>query len=138
MTVFDYTLPVSGIAMQWKPLKVGTEMDIRAAYKSEAQKHLLHYMLLAARISRYGEKDRCDLSDVREWDALDLEAFTDEVTLREEERRAAFAAKRSNGSPIQDLEAAYAQASVALNGLNIALGAVMSCAKAAQPGPLES
>jgi len=126
----EFTLPVLGKKLEWGPLKVGKDLDIRSA-NVKTSLELQSVLLLIARITKYGDKDKCDLADVRDWDQLDLEAFGDEVTLRENERRAALIATRGPGTPLANLEQAMESMQLASAQFGAALGQVLACARAA-------
>jgi hypothetical protein len=138
--VYEWKQPVGGKAILWRPLKVGQELDIAAANRRPEQQHLVSALVLAARIVKYGDAERCSLADVRDWDEYDFEAFVEETNLVESQRRAALRKGRMDQAPIEALEAAVEQANAAANAFNVALRAVLDHAKAceaAQSGPLK-
>ncbi len=117
----DFVFPVSGIKAQWKPLDVGKQLDLTAAYAKDGMRHLLLPVLLAARIVRFGDKPACTLADLRAMDDIDYDAFSEEVERKEAERRAAYRKKAPGESPAAKLRALAEEARVLLDRVKQAL-----------------
>ena len=137
---FEWTQPVGGKKVSWRPLKVGDQMDLDANYGRADVAYLRKYAGYAKRIMNMeglapGQKPQ--VNDLREWDEYDLEAFAEEVAMREMARANALSAQRP-GSPILRLEQAIESAQLAASKLGEELKNVLAAAKQTeqQLGPL--
>lgn len=139
---YQFQFPVSGVMTQWKPLPVGKQLDITAAYRKEEVRHLLVPALLAARIVRYGDKPQCTIADLRAMDDIDYDAFAEEVERKEGERRASYRKKQPGESPAVKLRLFVEEARVALDKikqtLDDAVARAIETEASAGAGPLSS
>lgn len=140
--MFEWTQPIGGQKIVWRPLKVGDHIDLDANYGRSDMAHLKRYATLAARVVSVDGQEKAkfqnDLLNFRDWDEYDLIAFGEEVDSRENARAAALAPQRPGGV-VQSLEQAVIKAQVAANDLGMALAAVVAKAKEAEQklGPLK-
>jgi hypothetical protein len=104
---FSYTLPVIGVALIWKPLTLGQEIEIDAQHRRVDNAHLKPIEVIRRRITSYGDKPVCTLEDMKAWDTIDYEDFCKEIEEREAERKASFIRRKSDASPgpVAELEA---------------------------------
>lgn len=132
----NWTQPIGGKVVEWRPLTVGDNMDLDANYQQASIFHLKKYAQYAMRVVSFDGKPGFQASDLRTWDAFDLEAFAEEVVLREQLRASTLSGKR-DGSAVQRLEGAVNEAQAAATKLGQCLNDVLAAAKAAeQNGPL--
>lgn len=101
--MFDFTLPLSQKAITWKPLTIGQQLDARAAHKDNGS---LVLDMLARRILTFDGKPGITLGQIREWDTIDFNAFTDHVDSSEADRAAKFQKPMLAGDAILLLEQA--------------------------------
>ena len=94
LPVFDFTLPVSGVAIKWSPLSVGVEIDVMAEHAGKAT---LAFEYLRRRMTGADGKP-VEMGKMREMDSLDLEMFQVEVNRVEEARRKQFT--KGSDSPL--------------------------------------
>lgn len=139
-TKFEWTLPMSGKKVAWRPLRVGDQMDLDANYGAAQRAHLKKYAAYAMRlvtIEGLAPGDKPQVEHLRDWDEYDLEAFAEEVAMREMARANALSAQRP-GTPIPRLEQAIESAQLTLNKVAEALKDVLIAAKSAEQslGPL--
>lgn len=128
---FSWTQPVDGKVVEWRPLTVGDNMDLDANYQQVQIAHLKKYAQYAMRVVNFDGKPGFQVNDFRTWDAYDLEAFAEEVVMREQLRASALTGQR-NGSAVQRLEASINKAQAAATELGQALADVLASAKAAE------
>jgi len=140
---FEWTQPIGGQKIVWRPLKVGDHIDLDGNYGRSDMAHLKRYATLAARIvsvdgTPKAQLQKDDVGIVREWDEHDLIAFNEEVESRELARSVALAPQRPGGV-VSSLEQAVNKAQVAATELAMALTAVLQKAKEAEQklGPLK-
>ena len=89
--MYEWTQPIGKKVIKWRPLTVGDEMDVQATYRLAENQHLQPYELLRRRILTVsGEEKKCEMGDFRQWDALDLDLFAEEVQRVERDRKAGF------------------------------------------------
>lgn len=139
---FEWTQPVGGQKIVWRPLKVGDHIDIDGNYSRADMAHQKKYVMLEARIisvdgTPKAQLNKSDCGIVRDWDEYDLIAFNDEVESRELARVVALAPQRPGGA-VATLEQAVNKAQAAANDLAQALTAVLQRAREAEQklGPL--
>lgn len=117
--MYDFVLPVSQKAIKWKPLDVGQQLALGAAYQGN-QKIYLDAAMYAARIVQYGDKTAtpgvqpCSFPEIQVWDEVDYTLFSDEVTARETERFNAFRKKEAPTTTIAKAEKAISDANSGL------------------------
>lgn len=130
--------PIGGKTITWKPITVGDEMDIDAAYRHDNNRHLNKYMRLAVRITALdGAAKRVELHDIRNWDSFDLDSFYEEVQLQEA-KRAASLGKADQANPATMYRAAAARVEVAMAEMAGALRDAGSAVEAAMSRPTET
>jgi len=139
---YDFVFPVSQTKVLWKPLEVGKQLDLTAAYRKDEVRHLLLPALLAARITRYGDKAQCTIADLRAMDDIDYDAFSEEVERKESERRASYRKKAPAESSAAKLRALAEEARVILDRvkqvLDDAVAKAIDAEASSGAGPLSS
>lgn len=139
---FDWTQPIGGQKVTWRPLKVGDHIDLEANYGRSDVAHMKKYATLAARIISIDGKPKSelggDLVNLREWEDYDLAEFNAEIESREIARAVALAPQRPGGV-VSSLEQAVNKLQMTLNEAAVALNAVVMKAKEAEQklGPLK-
>ena len=131
---------MSGKKVTWRALRVGDQMDLDANYGAANRAHLKKYAAYAMRLVTIegltpGEKPQVE--HLREWDEYDLEAFAEEVAMREMARANALSSKR-DGSAVQRLEQSIETAQLSLAKAAEDLKSVLIAAKSVEQhhGPL--
>lgn len=138
---YEWTQPIGGQKVVWRPLKVGDHIDLDANYSRSDSTHLKKYATLAARIVSIDGQDKAkfssDLANLREWDEYDLIAFNEEVESRELARSVALSPQRPGGV-VASLEQSIAKVQASANELALALTATLQKAKEVEQklGPL--
>lgn len=138
---YEFTLPVSGKAVTWKPLTVGRSLDVSAAHRSESMRHLLGPSMLMARIIGFdGREASPTMAEMRDMDEFDLEALSEEVDQKEAARKAAFRKDRQGGDPGAMVNKAIEDAQIATLNLGLALKALLEARQVEDQnsGPLGS
>jgi hypothetical protein len=140
---FEWTQPIGGQKIVWRPLKVGDHIDLDTNYASSSMAALKPYATLAVRIISVDGIEKAklpggDLVNVREWDEHDFIAFKDEIETRELARSVALAPQRPGGV-VTSLEQAVNKAQLAATELAQSLNIVLQKAKEAEQklGPLK-
>jgi hypothetical protein len=139
---FEWTQPIGGQKIVWRPLKVGDHIDLDANYGRSDMAHLKRYATLAARLVSVDGKQKHefsgDLANLRDWEDYDLIAFNDEIETRELARSVALAPQRPGGA-VMSLQQAVDKVQAVANELGQALTAVLERAKEAEQklGPLK-
>ena len=143
MNQFEWTLPVSGQKIVWRPLKIGDHMDLDANYGASNMAHLKRYAQVSSRIisidgKTKNEMSKDDLAIVKDWDEYDFIAFHEEVESRELARQVALAPQRPGGV-VQTLEQAVTKVQQVLGELGPALTIALQKFKEAEQktGPLK-
>src|SRR5678816_4101521 len=132
----EWTQPIGGKKVEWRPLTVGDNMDLDGNYQRSDIAFQRKYAQYAMRITSFDGKPNFQIADLRSWDEYDLEAFAEEVVLREQLRASTLSGTR-DGSAVQRLEAAVNGAQAAATKLGACLASVLAAAEAAeQNGPL--
>lgn len=141
--MFEWTQPVGGKVVVWRPLKVGDHIDIEANYNRSDMVHLKPWVTMAARIISIDGIEKAklgkdDLGLVRDWDEYDFISFKEEIDSRELARSVSLAPQRQGGAVV-GLEQAVTKVQAAANELGMALAAVVQKAKEAEQklGPLK-
>lgn len=125
---YEFTLPICGKTITWRPLTIGASLDIGAQFRNQDQ--MLGPALLIRRIVRYDGRDGQPTQvEWKGWDAADYQAYGEEVTEKEAARSAAFRKKRAGENPTAQLEQAIADAQAALGTVGQCLSAVLELAK---------
>lgn len=125
-TFYEFTLPVSGKIITWKPLTVGRSLDVTAAHRQESMRHLLGPAMLMARIIGYdGKEHQPTMAEMRDMDEFDLEAFSEEVDQKESARKATFRKERLGFDPAAVVDKAVEVAQQATVQLGLALKALL-------------
>jgi len=130
--------PVGGKSITWKPLTVGQELACQMANARPELAPIRPYDNLRTRITDYDGKPVCSLDDLKSWDSLDVEMFSEEVEARESERRAALMVNASKSAPgsVIELEAALMEFRASSNNLSRAAERALAAVKAVPPlGP---
>lgn len=113
---FDFTLPSSGKTVKWRPLRVGTSLQIAQTFPNSNQAGHRQAALLAARIIKFDGQDKPNgmpFGEIIAWeDELDLEAFAEHVST-EESMRAMVLKKRGAGAKV-DAKAAFGESLIEL------------------------
>lgn len=105
MKDYEFTLPVCGKVITWRPYPVGTYLDFVAAHNKEHNRHMLGPNLLVERIVTFDGKPRSQqIVDIRSWDEIDYQAFSEHVDLIDMQRRAAHAKDKPGMPIVQRLE----------------------------------
>lgn len=139
---FEWTQPIGGQKIIWRPLKVGDHIDLDANYSASSTEHLKKYVKLASRIISIDGVEKAklggDLLNLREWDEYDLMTFNEEVDSREIARAVALSPQRASGAVVA-LETAVNKAQLALEEVAKALTVVVQTAKEVEQktGPLK-
>ncbi len=128
---YEFTLPVCGKKLFWKPLSVQKALDIPAANRHPESQHLIGTSLLIARIVKFENQPGAPaMSEWGSWDEFDLEAFGEEVSKVEEARKAMFRKERMGSQPraalrkqMEDAHALMTRLSAALKHLDEAITA---------------
>lgn len=102
--MFDFTLPLSQKTLTWKPLTVGQQLDAEAANRNN--KIALTVDMFARRVLTYDGKQGLTVGQLRDWDQIDFDAFTDHVNEAETTRAAKFKKPMLAGDAILMLEQA--------------------------------
>ncbi len=137
---FEWKQKVGGKKVAWRPLRVGDQMDLDANYGRAERAHLRKYASYAKRIisiEGMAPGQMPQVEDLRDWDEYDLEAFAEEVAMREMARAHSLSSQQP-GSPLPRLEEAIEAAQLAAARLGEDLKNVLVAAKATeqQLGPL--
>lgn len=128
---YEFTLPICGKSITWRPLSIGASLDIGAQYKNNEA--MLGPALVMRRIVRYdGKEGQPQPTEWRNWDELDYGAFVDFVNEQEAARAASFRKKRAGENPAAQLEAAISDAQTALGQVGRCLQAVLELHKVAE------
>lgn len=132
-----FTLPIQQKELTWGPIKVGMSLDLTAAHRSDAMRHLLTTALLAARVVTFdGQAAERMMMKMRDWDELDLDAFHEEVQRVEGERVRAFKKEQLATAGIS-VETCAMQVTMALTDLGNAFKLLIDTAQALESaGPL--
>ena len=135
---FDFKLPLSGKPIQWKPLNVGAQISLAAAYQN-SQKVYLQAAMLAQRICKYVNADgkesgSCSLAEIQTWDEIDYNAFAEDVELKEAQRYQAFKKREDPRLSSMKLQKAASEARESLLTLFKALDDAVEAAKATEAG----
>lgn len=85
----EFKMPVSGRAIKWRSLKVGEEIDVALAHTGDL-KAVSGYELLRKRIVDSGAGKPMEIGEWRDLDAMDADAFADEVERVESARKASL------------------------------------------------
>lgn len=132
---YDFTLPSSGIALKWRPIRVGTSLAISTQFPNANQAAHRQAALLAARIFMFnGEAKPTGMSfgQIQVWeDELDLTAFSDHV-VEQEAIRAMVLRKRGHGATVGAKEAFMAgieELQTAAERMQSAIGVIITAAE---------
>ena len=140
---FEWTQPLGGAKIIWRPLKVGDHIDLESNYSRSDTVHLKRFAELAARIISVDGKTKAelqkdDLGIIREWEDYDLAEFQNEISSREIARAVALSPQRPGGV-VSALEQSVAKLQHGLNELSSLLTATIQKAKETEQklGPLK-
>lgn len=135
MAEYQWRQPVGGKTLVWGPLTVGAEIDIQMSHARAELAPMRPFEQLRRRISQYDGKPVCTLDDLKGWDTLDIEAFSDEVEKVEAERRATVIRASAQAQPgaVVELEAALMELRAAAAGFSLAADRALAAVKAVPP-----
>lgn len=140
MIQYEWTQPIGGRKIIWRPLTIGQELDIVAGNSREERKHLIPAMMLGARVVMCGEDKGLPYSKLRDWDDIDFAEFAEEVSRVELLRREACRKNQPNAiTPVAQLEAAVQDFQIYMDKAVTAIKNIVDYAKtveAQQSGPL--
>jgi hypothetical protein len=119
---YEFTLPVSGKKLTWKPLTMGRSLDITASHQLPNLRYLVPVAMLSARIIGVdGKEGQPTMNEMRELDEFDMEAFSDEVEQKEAARKALFRKERLGVDAFSTVDKAIEDAQTAASALGMAL-----------------
>lgn len=135
MAEYSWKQPVGGKSIVWGPLTVGAEIDIQMSHARAELAPMRPFEQLRRRISSYDGKPVCSLEDLKSWDTLDIEAFSDEVEKVEAERRATVIRASAQAQPgaMIELEASLMELRAAAAGFSLAADRALAAVKAVPP-----
>ncbi len=135
MPEFNWTQPVGGKALTWRPLTVGDEIDVQMECARPETAPLRPYEVLRRRITSFEGRPVCTLAELKQWDTIDVEAFLEEVERTETMRRAAVLSKAAGDAPgsLVELEASLMEMRSAAAQFSQAADKALAKLKAAGP-----
>jgi hypothetical protein len=133
LPVFQWKRPSDGKVFNWHPLTVSDDLDLSAAYASEAMRPLKNIAAMCLRIYADDTKAKAyDMGELRKWEQSDMFAFVAEVNEKEDARARAHQDPASaRGDVIADLSAKVDEFRAHALAASAALEAALAAAKAA-------
>lgn len=134
--MFEFTLPLSQKALTWKPLTVGQQLDAQAANKGGGIGTIVD--MFCRRVIKFDDKPGLTIGQIREWDQIDFDAFTDHVNKTEADRASQFQKPMLQGDALLILERAQVAFEENVKVMREAIdGAIAAVRQAGSAGPLK-